>query len=685
MIKTLLWPLIYGLFVQGPLYVLDIFYKAFSWLCGFPIGQELFNATNGVEIDFNSIGMQMIFFALIALLILIFIGVVFVAIKAICSKKQVIWIDKVKWIIVAFASILGIPVAFILLTSLSSALMMLISPQQTSYLILADNWTAISNDIQDGLDYLEEVLRLDKDFTYNGTTASLQEWITALQQALMEISTQANNAGMSDVVSQCNDLITNLGSLTNQIANFNNIINDIEKAFAQINDQVIHSSSEYIEANQEVYDLLNDATFQLTQLSQTWNSIVNGCNNLYNYYSNLFGQDIIVNVHGTDIAAWNLIAAFGDSDWKISTFGVIDSLFIDSDKYSSKCLVNVLFQGGTWQGSLVGLSDVNISQYNSNLQGSFDGGFNAIIQGVNPSSQSDFELVILIYQMATGNTDTNWQSLNWGSSFTTSWTELAVGAIAAIGSCIVMLLFFLFAAKRVFELIILIPIDVVMAGYGVIDDGNKFGVITRLIVSKIFSVLIISFVFLLGIGVSSWLLDLVDMQYVGGSLERMLMQIGIIIAGLLASFFLGNWLTNLFGDNQNPMNTLAELGVLSMAGRYGKSVAKFTGKALGKAGGKAGSSVLNSVGDAMGLNKQITGSEKISSFTSSNKMNAVKNNWMANQGILNKYTDVVGNKAKSSFSINNKNKNAQTIWEQVSKMNSKQFKEFRNKYASGGK
>lgn len=234
-----------------------------------------------------------------------------------------------------------------------------------------------------------------------------------------------------------------------------------------------------------------------------------------------------------------------------------------------------MMQGGKWHDLVF---DVNKQCY-----------LNFVACGIDPQTQNTYSLVVQIYQLVTGNNDNNWTGV-WNMSKGISLINVGVGFIIIAGSIFVTGLFGLMAARRLVELAVLAVFSIVAAMMGIKDDGAKFNNSIKLIVAKMFSIVI---------GWASFSIGLALMNSINGlianatgldhkSLAYGVIQAMVMVGGLLGAYHIAIMLQQWMGDSTSLAGTLADIGAMKSMMGAGALVGglALSGKLLTK-GGKA--------------------------------------------------------------------------------------------------
>lgn len=676
LLKMFFWPLLYGLLVQGPLFILNALYQAFCWLCGINVGEAIFGSTNGFNFNWDNPLMKFLVVSLIIAIVLFGIAFIVVAIQQTTSRKgeQIVWLGKFKWIIMAIMSIFLIPTCVILMTSLASALFWLITPSAMTFTMLESEFTSAINIIESGLNEINSSLNGDTSSIVITITAldssdvimSLKESIVLLQRSILAISEEANQAGINDVVISCNEAINNL-------VNFSMYLDELDETIIGINN-ILEYKIQYENGNvkvldQKTMDELNTYVYTLTSMQMCWNSAIENVNEILRYQT-ILASGATAELNGSTFDAWLILDNFAKVSMSngeyinTSHWYVVNQIFYDIGSDSNKCGLFTGLMKGTFDGkaeSSFSLKQLSSDGINSEVIATINFTTSSVIglvscmNALNPASSNSFSLVIMIYQLATGRSDTNWMSLHWLSNFSTSWTELACAGIAAWGAMIIMALFCLFAARRLVELIIYSVSSIWFCAIGFIDDGVRYYTLLKVIVGKTFSVVCVMLSFQVGLLVGDLLMDASETMANGmGSLATTILQCTIMLATLLGGYFGGNWLAQQIGDNNTPSQTLAQMGVLKSAGR---AVAGATVFAKNRANQKVSDIKSGAQGKIDKRNE---------------KFNELKQEKMMDSGIL-KTKNVVDSKTGNVSTKYSVNKKDMETYSDVMNMNRVQF------------
>ena len=214
---------------------------------------------------------------------------------------------------------------------------------------------------------------------------------------------------------------------------------------------------------------------------------------------------------------------------------------------------------------------------------------NFVACGIDPQTQNTYSLVVQIYQLVTGNNDNNWMGW-WNMSKGVSLINVGVGFIIIAGSIFVTGLFGLMAARRLVELAVLAVFSIVAAMMGIKDDGAKFNNSIKLIVAKMFSIVIGWASFSIGLALMNSINDLIA-NATGldhKSLAYGVIQAMVMVGGLLGAYHIAIMLQQWMGDSTSLAGTLADIGAMKSMMGAGVIVGGIAlgGKLLSK-GGKA--------------------------------------------------------------------------------------------------
>ena len=579
-IGTIVAGILYPLLITAPLQILNGIYQAFSFCAGASIGEIFFNtAGQSLVFNVNAPLFKYLIGAIIISLILMVVFIIALTIEHLVTKKKVNMVSKIKWPLLAITSTITVPLAFVLLSTFSSALMSLIGGTTTKTIILTENVNDIFSNMRDGINQLCKDMNIVLPDGTISCETSLTNALQAIRDAITNISQEATKSGMSDIAERCrvvNEHLDAMISLANNwegeiITQFNEVMTYIVDPSHWVNGAVKVDSCTSAKMNEVISKLMNFQT--------NWNSVIENTNSIFkdakSYLPSVITNTIkVYDISGLphDITIETILSSI-NGNWTNTTWGSFNSLWVDTEK--DKSLFTIMMQGGKWHDLVF---DVNKQCY-----------LNFVACGIDPQTQNTYSLVVQIYQLVTGNNDNNWTGI-WNMSKGISLINVGVGFIIIAGSIFVTGLFGLMAARRLVELAVLAVFSIVAAMMGIKDDGAKFNNSIKLIVAKMFSIVI---------GWASFSIGLALMNSINGlianatgldhkSLAYGVIQAMVMVGGLLGAYHIAIMLQQWMGDSTSLAGTLADIGAMKSMMGAGVIVGGIAlgGKLLSK-GGKA--------------------------------------------------------------------------------------------------
>lgn len=643
-IGTIIAGILYPLLITAPLQILNGIYQAFSFCAGASIGEIFFNtAGQSLVFNVNAPLFKYLIGAIIISLILMVVFIIALTIEHLVTKKKVNMISKIKWPLLAITSTITVPLAFVLLSTFSSALMSLIGGTTTKTIILTENVNDIFSNMRDGINQLCKDMNIVLPDGTISCETSLTNALQAIRDAITNISQEATKSGMTDIAERCRVVNQNLDAM---ISLANNWDNEIIKDFNDVMNYIVNPTNWVngaVKVDSGTSTIMNKVIVKLMNFQTSWNSVIENTNSIFkdakSYLPSVITNTIkVYDISGLphDISIETILSSlsFDKNTWKD-----FNSLWVDNNE--SKSLFTIMMQGGEWHGLVF---DVNKQCY-----------LNFVACGIDPQTQNTYSLVVQIYQLVTGNNDNNWMGW-WNMSKGVSLINVGVGFIIIAGSIFVTGLFGLMAARRLVELAVLAVFSIVAAMMGIKDDGAKFNNSIKLIVAKMFSIVI---------GWASFSIGLALMNSINGlianatgldhkSLAYGVIQAMVMVGGLLGAYHIAIMLQQWMGDSTSLAGTLADIGAMKSMMGAGALV-----------GGLALSGKLLTKGGKAAVAKR--------SATKTNKMM----NFAQSKG-LGKIQYSIGAKGKavvSGFKFNPKMQNAAQEYSKL--MKSEEFKKFK--------
>lgn len=577
-IGTIVAGILYPLLITAPLQILNGIYQAFSFCAGASIGEIFFNtAGQSLVFNVNAPLFKYLIGAIIISLILMVVFIIALTIEHLVTKKKVNMISKIKWPLLAITSTITVPLAFVLLSTFSNALMSLIGGTTTKTIILTENVNDIFNNMTAGINQLCKDMNIVLPDGTISCETSLTNALQAIRDAITNISQEASKSGMTDIAERCRIVNQNLDAM---ISLANNWDNEIIKDFNDVMNYIVNPTNWVngaVKVDSGTSTIMNKVIVKLMNFQTNWNSVIENANSIFkdakSYLPSVITNTIkIYDISGLphDITIETILSSlsFDKNTWKD-----FNSLWVDNNE--SKSLFTIMMQGGEWHGLIF---DIDKQCY-----------LNFVACGIDPQTQNTYSLVVQIYQLVTGNNDNNWMGW-WNMSKGVSLINVGVGFIIIAGSIFVTGLFGLMAARRLVELAVLAVFSIVAAMAGIKDDGAKFNNSIKLIVAKMFSIVI---------GWASFSIGLALMNSINGlianatgldhkSLAYGVIQAMVMVGGLLGAYHIAIMLQQWMGDSTSLAGTLADIGAMKSMMGAGALVGglALSGKLLTK-GGKA--------------------------------------------------------------------------------------------------
>ena len=645
-IGTIIAGILYPLLITAPLQILNGIYQAFSFCAGASIGEIFFNtAGQSLVFNVNAPLFKYLIGAIIISLILMVVFIIALTIEHLVTKKKVNMVSKIKWPLLAITSTITVPLAFVLLSTFSSALMSLIGGTTTKTIILTENVNDIFSNMRDGINQLCKDMNIVLPDGTISCETSLTNALQAIRDAITNISQEATKSGMTDIAERCRIVNQNLDAM---ISLANNWDNEIIKDFNDVMNYIVNPTNWVngaVKVDSGTSTIMNRVIVKLMNFQTNWNSVIENANSIFkdakSYLPSVITNTIkIYDISGLphDITIETILGTI-KGDWTNTIWGSFNSLWVDNK--DNKSLFTIMMQGGKWHDLVF---DVNKQCY-----------LNFVACGIDPQTQNTYSLVVQIYQLVTGNNDNNWMGW-WNMSKGVSLINVGVGFIIIAGSIFVTGLFGLMAARRLVELAVLAVFSIVAAMAGIKDDGAKFNNSIKLIVAKMFSIVIGWASFSIGLALMNSINDLIA-NATGldhKSLAYGVIQAMVMVGGLLGAYHIAIMLQQWMGDSTSLAGTLADIGAMKSMMGAGVIVG---GIALG---GK----LLSKGGKAAVAKRSATKTNKMMNFAQSKGLGKIQ------------YS--IGAKGKavvSGFKFNPKMQNAAQEYSKL--MKSEEFKKFK--------
>lgn len=581
--------ILYPLLITAPLHILNGIYKAFSFCCGADLGEILFNSQQGrMVIDVNSPLFKFLITAVIISLVLMVVFIIALTIEHLATKKKVNFLSKLKWPLLAITSTVTIPVAFILISSLSSVLMELVGGTTIHYYIEAAHVSDIITNMTNGINGLANSLEIQIQLTDKDgqlIMANVQQAIQLIEQAVIQIQKEAASANLQDIVEKCSRTLEYLSNVRNTLTNMPNIQTEFKEVLDWIANNI---KSGHVVTSSEIANKLKDVVAQLTTVQTSWSSAINGLSEVlkgaqtYSFHC----LEETVKLGDSEFVIKDLLDPFikiAEDPWitdpRYSIWLEFNRLWIDGTGTEQLSLLSVMFNGGEWKGIIGGVERTVTCGEQSYL--------NWILVSLDPSECNTFDLVVKIYQLVTGNTDANWAwTMPWNMSKGVSLINVGVGFIIIVGAIFVCGLFGLMAARRLIELAVLAVWSVIAAIIGIKDDGAKFNNTVKLIIVKMFCIVVAWAAFSLSVTLLSSITGWIESH---NNIDKTSLAWGavtaiVMVGGLLGAYHMSMLLQQWMGDSTSLQGTIADMGAMGAMMGAGKlvGIAALGAKGIGK-------------------------------------------------------------------------------------------------------
>ena len=572
--------ILYPLLIQAPLQILNAIYRVFTFCCGADIGRMFFNSNiQDIKIDTTTQVFGFLVSAIYVALILIFIFLCVLTIEHLVTKKKIDFLSKVKWPLLALTSTVTIPISFVMVSGVSSLFMEILGGSSLKCAILEQNLNDIQNNICKGLGELAQSLNVKININESLTDVEIKTAIGGLEDALTKLLPKLKDLGLTDEITKISNTITHLKELRSGIENLESNIKEIQSII-----QKLSAEKGEVLPNLKTFNSLNKCTKNLTSIADSWNLIVSDISGYCQKLEHIIPDVEKIKIKDVEVDTWKLLESV-KANWnkdECKWFSFNQYWINYGDKQS---LISAIVSGGKW-GEII---------FDKNKQCCL----NAVNTGLNPDSKYTFDLVVKIYQVVTGNIDTNWGGA-WNMSRGINFTNVGVGFAMICMTAVVVGMFSLMAARRFIELVVLAVFAIITAAWGIKDDGVKFQNCIKLIIGKIFSVTIAYAAFTIGIQLNETIINFISNSTelaTGGSLTTAMIQILLTTGGLLGAKAITDTISTWVGDSNSFKETMMDVAAIKtgvgatvaggiFAGKAGIKATKFGWKGLTVAGRK---------------------------------------------------------------------------------------------------
>lgn len=501
--------LAYLIFVKGMLILLNALYQVFNFFTG----GNFINHMMGVGsdgtfmIDWNSPIAIIFITSIVAGIVILFLMIGLSFVQNLFSTKEEktksFISNKIKYILYFFGAIIGIPIIFIALNMITMIL--------SSILGVNTSLRVDQELINNTKNYLIPILNkidLINSVSINGS--NLNEFLNNLNNELQQNLTNAINTNNQQLIQQIQDSINAVNNVQNNInqlpilkENILNILNEM-----RVNEINVESSDKLLEYINKLEDIQNSFCFlsdKLNILNKDFSSVISS--NLKQYIESFNGS-------------------MNDSQIGLG-------YYFNNDVG----IVNIIINGNN---DFIGL--FNIRSYLSGLK--------------------DFDLVLQIYRLATNNPNaTNWQA----NPLYVKVETLAIGIIASLVSVIIVALYTVYVAKRIFIIAIYFVLSPIIIVTGVKDDGYIAANFSRTLMVKFSSIIFITIGMQVAMIITSgnYGLNVLIDQWDTTRILKMTASIILIISGLLAGYTTTGAISKMLGDDSSIMESIQDVMLLT--------------------------------------------------------------------------------------------------------------------------
>lgn len=562
-----LYNLIYYVFIYGPLFLLNELWQIFTWFSGQSIGKLFFDNNSNIadaSIDFNinwqnPVVQIFLTFFIIAVIIFIISMVITLLMHLFKNKVQSTTLESgstplrtLKWIFLFPVTVFLIPFGMIVLSFFITLLSTLVSSGFSSINSSLGYSSLDYNLTVDNLNYFHNLASnyLNTLKNYDPNTTYLQ-WINNMVNYLSSIDKSKLSSDDANLVSQTiNNLNTLKGSLQNGFPNIDNLINILSNLTASKSD-----------------------------------TIQNNLNNALQPYITTTGINYTIGLINSNLTE------------------LINKNVIDPNQMTEYTEFNDLLGPNS---KFVAMFQTNLSKTVFNNENAI--GLNSLPTYIQENTQSTiFFGTIFIYQFVVNTSDTNWDVASYYNFQASDIVRIFIGFIVVIAALILIILYVFYLTKRIIELACYFVLSPVIAAMAVHDEGAKLTAWLKLVVVKMFSILVLNVTFQIFYILYPIVKTIAYSGFAGQSIAGVstadIFNFFFIVGGMISSYFATTKLSQFMGDDSNIAQTFAELAVLRTAFKTGS-------KALGLAKGTLGTGLgLASKGLSTGA-KRFFGGKK---------------------------------------------------------------------------
>ncbi len=572
---TPLYTVFYEIFIQGGLIFLDFLYQIFTFLTGSTLTDSVFgvakmdNGNISFIFDWSSdiakyFYIPVLVLALISLIFFIsaaFLSDIYGNSKQRNSADQLVsgW-GKMKWVVYFCASIIFVPVFFLILNMLVSMFALIIQPG-SSNILTPENIKYYKTELIPNLDLLKGI---GANINLNTDTGSesLRDALDTIDSSINSFMKSASAVGNSDIADICNNIESQINNIKYMLDGNNSdsvivAINNIEAIINNLSpDKVIDTDSAEIIKNN--LDIFNNFNLSFINLNDNLKDLVNHQSTIIGYDPSFKGQFVLI-------------------DSFIKSAGSIDKTEIGY--FVSTCQNQSLIY------NLSNSNGENLSLYNlSNIL----------------SNHKDFSYVLSIYRIIANDPNaTNWKDIPVSEL---KASNLLIGLVFLVMAIILMLFFCLFVTKRVFYLAIYFIVSVIIFASAIQDDGLRVSLWFKVVIGKFLSILIITLGFNLGLTLASGFNSIINNIPDHDHLWKSITSCIVDFSGLLAAYGSTISLGKMIGDDSSMAEGFADMAIIRTGFSLGVKPAMGLTVASGQLATGNVAGATGTLGKTIGLN-----------------------------------------------------------------------------------
>ena len=445
-ISAILMPFLYPLLIMAPLWILDSVYRVFRLCCGQNLAELFFHSTGIGDINWSFQNNQIIRVMLIALVIGVVVSALMFAIAGgiqYARHRPMSEIkSKIKWPIIGVISFFALPIGFTLISTLSSVLMQVLGGAEINNYIDANLANSLLTNLQGKINDLASCTGITINWNVGSgapvAIESMDKNIDIILQMLGQISADAQAKGFSNIVENCQNLIKEATEIKGILANLSTDITNLQDALQKGLTNIGKDGT--VIPNQDYANTITAIKNKFDLIGIYWSDITSNLVAIHKQYGNIIANESLITIGDNDYKIWDIVRYNLEND----------NVFKDFDNYwvGDKSQWNIIL--------------TNVCQYKD-----VNYGLNKAMSGIDPQAVTSFSLTVLIYQMVTGNNDSNWASFNWSMHGSISLINVGIGFVCIVCTVIVVALFSIWAARRIIELVICMVFTVFISLMGV--------------------------------------------------------------------------------------------------------------------------------------------------------------------------------------------------------------------------